>query len=200
MLYLRSTKLRVELALLAGSWCRWYSSTIHQSFMRCYSSKEVGFGWMLLFRPSSLSNWRSSDPHFKMGCVLVANLCPKCNFSTKHIIFVLVIAHHFGNILVVKVKPCGITSIWDSKIITHSHIQVKWTIVRNDNWIVSLWKSGTPPMYNVSLFNVNFTIHPIHRNFVGVDFFDYSMLLAAIMSLYLVGSDILSIKKLCFVL
>ena len=87
--------------------------------------------------------------------VLIAEFAPQGEFCSQNIFLVGVALYHSSNVKVIDVHPCGITTIGNSEIISDSHINVKWSVLRDDDFILGIWHTSTPPLHNISFFNLN---------------------------------------------
>ena len=149
--------------------------------------------------PYSLGEGTRSNPNLHMVSVSIIHLTPETHFSSNYIVFIIIVFYIFTNILIVKIEPCYISSIVYSKVISHSHIKIKRSIIGNNYFLISFGHSSTPPMNNISLFDINFGIHPIHWSFVFLKIFYNLMLFFPIVSLYLIRFNIFVGYKLCFI-
>ena len=102
--------------------------------------------------------------------------------------------------IIMKVQPGQIVPITDSKVVADSHVQIIWTVIWYDNRVWSIWFTWSPPMNNISFFDFNHTIHPIHWCFWWIQLFDYFMLFSSIVSFNLVLLYVFQSYKICSIL
>jgi hypothetical protein len=135
--------------------------------MICYPAEEIRFDVEILGVPHFFSECRGSYPYLCVMSVLVINLAPQTHLSAKHVVFVRIRRCHFANILIVQIHPSDIAAIAHSIVVSHSHIKVERSILRNNNLFFSVRQSPSPPMNNISLLDLNVIgVHPIHRFFI----------------------------------
>jgi hypothetical protein len=85
--------------------------------------------------------------------------------------------------LVEQIQPSGIASVVHGEIVSHSHVEVVRPVVGNDDWVFGLRLSSSPPVDDVSLFDVDPAVHPVHGNFIDIEFFEDLVLFSSIVPL-----------------
>lgn len=190
-----STELRMGLALLTSRRGSGDSSPVHQSFMSSQSPEKPRFGIDVLRVPHSLSKRTRPNPYFHVVRVPLVDLAPQANLSPQHILLVLVIGNVSGNVLIMQVKPCNVIPVIHTKIVSHSHVQVKRSIIRDDNWVFGLRVSSSPPVNNVAFFDLNLTVHPVHGCLFGVKVLNDLVLFSSVVSFNLMFLDFLQFDK-----
>jgi hypothetical protein len=165
--------------------------------MRGNPTQGVRFRVELLRGPNAFGKGTRPDPNLHMVDVLVAQLTPQADLSPQNILLVLVALHHASDVLVVQIEPGLVIAVGHSQIVTHSHIEVEGTVLRDDNLVFGLRQSSPPPLDDVSLLNLDVvSVHPIDKFLVGVQLFEYLVLLSAIVSLQLLLSDVFLLDEL----
>jgi len=163
--------------------------------MCCNSAKEIRLRVEVVCVPNSFRKGTGPDPNLHVMSVPVVDLAPQADFSPHDVFLVLVVLNATGNILVVQIKPGNVASIPDSEVVPHAHIEIKRSVVRNHHLLIGMWVSPAPPMDNVSLFDFDVRVHPVHRSLFGIKLLDNLMLLPSVVSLDLLLFDVLELDK-----
>jgi hypothetical protein len=96
--------------------------------------------------------------------VLVAELTPKTDLCSQHILLILIPLNNMTDMQVIEIHPSLIVSIGHSQMIANTHVKVEGAILRYNYGIFGGRKASTPPVHNISWFKLNkVVIHPIHE-------------------------------------
>lgn len=127
---------------------------------------------------------------------LVAQLTPEAHLCPQHLIPAFVVFDHLADVHIVEVHPSLVVSVGHPQIVAHSHIQIKWAVLGNNNLMLGNGEASAPPVNNIASFNVYFIgVHPIHEFLVWMQFLKDFVLFPSIVPLHLHLSYALLLEK-----